>query len=234
MRTDEDLWGDAVELTKLAAEVPASVLKAAHDDPAIEGTVLKAGGAYRAPIYDGDEIVGFFTPRQEGEHWRLGPIYVQPESRGRGLAAAAVRSFMQGRVGRAEIDADNTSSQRLFEAAGFVPMGDGSWVKEASAKGHLATRLEQRAPQADPALVPAIEGYAADQDLDLGSTYHAALPGGAYLVLSPVGKGDRRKHVAKTVLAPEMKPPGRMLRGAPMKVPEGSMAVWAKDHGTSS
>jgi len=129
---DLEMRKQAAELTKLAQAIPAEVLQAAQDDPAIEGTVLKAGGAYRAPIYDGDDVVGFFTPREEGGTWRLGPIFVMPEHRGKSLAISAVREFMDGRPGRAEIDGDNEASQKLFEAAGFTK-GDGDeWVKEAS------------------------------------------------------------------------------------------------------
>ncbi len=128
----------AVELTKLAQAIPSDVLQAAQDDPAIEGTVLKAGGAYRAPIYSDDDVVGFFTPRQEGEVWRLGPVFVMPAHRGKGLASSAVRDFMEGRKGRAEIDEDNEASQRLFEAAGFMHDGSGGWVKEAGVRDLFA------------------------------------------------------------------------------------------------
>jgi superfamily II DNA or RNA helicase/RimJ/RimL family protein N-acetyltransferase len=159
---DHEMWDQAVELTKLAAAVPDEVLQAAQDDPAIKGTVLKAGGAYRAPIYADDDIVGFFTPRQEGEVWRLGPVFVMPSSRGKGLASSAVREFMDGRKGRAEIDGDNGASQRLFEASGFVHADGDEWVKEAGIRDWFRKYLPGRpepAPQRSAVIIKGNPAY---------------------------------------------------------------------------
>ena len=43
--------------------------------------------------------------------------------------------------------------------------------------------------------------------LKKGQTYHVHIPGRGYIVVGDVGD-KRKKHVAKTVLSPTMKPPG--------------------------
>ncbi len=101
---------------------------------------LLAGYAYpddeskaRLPIYDGENLVGFATPRQDKDGvWRMGAIFVLPEHRGRGLGRTAIASFMKGQRGRAFIEDDNIVSQRAYEAAGFKvvkadPKNKGSW-----------------------------------------------------------------------------------------------------------
>ena len=106
----------------------------ADSDPLLTGYVYPDDVTkVRLPIYEGENLRGFATPRQDKDGvWRMGAIYVLPEHRGRGLAGKAISSFMNERRGRAFIEDDNIASQRAHEAAGFKivkadPKNHGSW-----------------------------------------------------------------------------------------------------------
>lgn len=87
----------------------------------------------RLPIFKNEKLVGFATPREDKDGvWRMGAIYITPDFRGQGLAAATIRSFMQSRKGRAFIENENIASQRAYKAAGFVlkkidEKNEGAW-----------------------------------------------------------------------------------------------------------
>ncbi len=110
------------------------LLLRADSDPLLAGYVYPGDETKtRLPIYHGENLVGFATPRQDQDGvWRMGALFVLPEYRGRGLARTAIASFMKGRRGRAFIETDNDPSQKAYEAAGFKvvkvdPKNNGSW-----------------------------------------------------------------------------------------------------------
>jgi RimJ/RimL family protein N-acetyltransferase len=110
------------------------LLLTAEADPLLAGYVYPDDETKaRLPIYNGEKLIGFATPRQDkDEVWRMGAIYILPEHRGHGLGRNAIASFMKGRRGRAFIEDDNIASQRAYEAAGFKvvkadPKNHGSW-----------------------------------------------------------------------------------------------------------
>ena len=74
-------------------------------------------------IMDGSELIGFAMPRLESGFYRVGPIYVDPTQRGKGVATTFIKSFFASRNGRAYIDPANTPSRKSFKAAGFIQTG---------------------------------------------------------------------------------------------------------------
>lgn len=74
-------------------------------------------------IMEGTKLVGFAMPRLESGFYRVGPIYVDPRQRGKGIATAFIKSFFQSRDGRAYIDPTNLASRKSFSAAGFIQTG---------------------------------------------------------------------------------------------------------------
>ncbi len=109
-----------------AADEPrlARLLAQAEDNGYLTGYVLsRPKSTIRHVLYVGGVPVGFFTPRQEGQRWRVGAIYVLPEYRKRSIglsyAELALRSFIRGKEVLTLVDSDNVSAQRLFERLGF-------------------------------------------------------------------------------------------------------------------
>ncbi len=123
-----------------------------------------------------------------------------------------------------DLDALRALGDGQMKAAGVTRLAFADELEKIARAGHVIKRLNERAPGVDSALLPEIEAAANRQDLDPQRSYHAPLPGGAYVVLGPVGKKGDQRHVIKTVLSPEMRPPGRMLKGMPRTV--GTMADW--------
>jgi GNAT superfamily N-acetyltransferase len=81
------------------------------------------------------EVVGFAIPRKDPDgYWRTGPIYVQPKSRGKGVASRFIQSFFSDKKGRSWIDPKNTASIHAFKLTGFNRTGkvvkDGSGILE--------------------------------------------------------------------------------------------------------
>lgn len=74
-------------------------------------------------IMDGSTLIGFAMPRLESGFYRVGPIYVDPSQRGKGVATTFIKSFFASRSGRAYIDPANTPSRKSFSAAGFTQTG---------------------------------------------------------------------------------------------------------------
>lgn len=74
-------------------------------------------------IMDGPTLIGFAMPRLESGFYRVGPIYVDPTQRGKGVATTFIKSFYENRNGRAYIDPANTASRASFKAAGFTQTG---------------------------------------------------------------------------------------------------------------
>jgi RimJ/RimL family protein N-acetyltransferase len=116
-----------MKLIKVAQpeEVPSDILYQGDEHPEITGYVHPEQDLFRVPIKDGDQVVGFFTPRKDGDEWRVGAIFVLPEHRGKGLAGKAIKDFFSGDKlpAYAHVGLDNPSSQKAFERAGFIPEG---------------------------------------------------------------------------------------------------------------
>lgn len=100
-----------------------AMLKAASEDPFLGKLVYDRFGENNIYFRDGRTLVGFAMPRLEQGFYRVGPIYVDPAHRGKGIALAFVKDFYASRNGRAYIEAHNTSSIKLFTAAGFRKTG---------------------------------------------------------------------------------------------------------------
>ena len=96
--------------------IPDSLLREANSDHGTRGRVRR--GAHRVPILCDGEVVGFYTPHTaaSGER-RIGPIYVRPAWRGRGLVTGIYASIPGPML--ACIEEDNAASVRLHERAGF-------------------------------------------------------------------------------------------------------------------
>lgn len=98
--------------------VPEAILKAANRHPATYGHVRV--NALRYPILDGDRVVGFVTPRATHIGYRLGPIFVSEEARGRGLGRATVLLFRDRGLVACVPDV-SPASHAMHMACGFVP-----------------------------------------------------------------------------------------------------------------
>jgi RimJ/RimL family protein N-acetyltransferase len=88
---------------------------------ASEGWRVRPPELEKHPILsDRGDVVGFFCPHSAGRgRWRVGPIYVHPSHRGRGLAAQAY-SWADGVPLVAYTHVDNKASARVHEKLGFV------------------------------------------------------------------------------------------------------------------
>jgi hypothetical protein len=72
----------------------------------------------RVPLLCADETVGFYTPHFAANgRMRLGPIYVTPAFRGRGLVSTVYRSITVPMM--ATILDSHEDSRRLHERVGF-------------------------------------------------------------------------------------------------------------------
>ena len=73
---------------------------------------------------EGDEVVGFMTPRfqLESGFWRSGAIYIPPQHQGKGYASIMLKQFFNNPThlpARVWIADYNKSSQKAFSNAGF-------------------------------------------------------------------------------------------------------------------
>lgn len=100
----------------MSAEIPAEILAAANRDRGTRGRVKR--DAERVAIWCDGRIVDFYTPHTAatGER-RIGPVYVLPEFRGRGLVAEVYRNTRGPML--ACVEDGNIQSERLHERAGF-------------------------------------------------------------------------------------------------------------------
>ena len=100
----------------MSDEIPLEILRAANRDHGTRGRVKR--DAERVAIWCDGRIVGFYTPhRAASGEGRIGPVYVLPECRGRGLVTAVYRSIDGAML--ACIEDGNEESQRLHERARF-------------------------------------------------------------------------------------------------------------------
>ena len=97
--------------------IPEALLREAGKDPGLRGRVKRC--VRREPIVCDGKVVGFYTPHLAAcGRKRIGPIYVLPEYRGRGLVTSVYRSI-EGPM-MACILTIHEDSQRMHERAGFV------------------------------------------------------------------------------------------------------------------
>lgn len=101
-----------------SVEIPAHVVQAARKEPFIH---LRGKDLHlRVPIVLNGAVVGFCHPHETPHGYRLGPIFVLPEYRGRGLTRAAYEQHASGRHCVAYIHNGNVGSEKAHAAAGFV------------------------------------------------------------------------------------------------------------------
>lgn len=92
----------------------------AENDRELKGIELELKDGKYVGIYHEGELVGFATPRREGQvWWRTGAIYITPSKRRRGLASAWVKAFFENKKGVAYIRDGNIASEKTYLAAGF-------------------------------------------------------------------------------------------------------------------
>lgn len=102
------------------AVIPEALLRAANKDRGTRGRVRAVDAGRRVAIVCDGRVVGFYTPHEAANgDKRIGPVYVLPEYRGRGLVSAIYRSISGSMM--ACIEAWNVDSERLHERAGFRP-----------------------------------------------------------------------------------------------------------------
>ena len=105
-------------LRQVAGEVPAEIVRAAREVPALRGRVFLCSKRREALVCDG-KVVGFVTPHQTPQGWRHGPIFVLPGYRGKGLVKAYYDAHPE-RACVAFIPDGNVASRRVHLAAGFA------------------------------------------------------------------------------------------------------------------
>lgn len=75
---------------------------------------------FRQPILCDGVVVGFCHPHETPRGFRLGPIFVLPSHRGRGLTRWAYATYAAGKRCVAYIHDNNLRSENAHAAAGFV------------------------------------------------------------------------------------------------------------------
>jgi hypothetical protein len=98
--------------------IPLDLVRAARREESLRGRVHLCS-TRREPLLVDGQVVGFVTPRQVGDAWRHGPIYVAPGFRSRGLVAAYYASHPE-RICVAFVADSNRSSRSAHVAAGFA------------------------------------------------------------------------------------------------------------------
>jgi len=99
------------------AEIPDDIVRAAMKSPELKGRVFLCS-TRREPLVCDGKVVGFVTPHETASGWRHGPIYVDPEYRGKGLVEAYYARHPE-RLCVAFIRDDNTASLKMHLNAGF-------------------------------------------------------------------------------------------------------------------
>lgn len=99
-------------------------------EPSLRGRVILSSKR-REPLMCDGEVVGFVTPHQGKIGWRVGPIYVAPGYRGRGLVTAYYDDHPD-QAFVAFIPEGNRSSLTAHKRAGFMPWRKargGQWMR---------------------------------------------------------------------------------------------------------
>jgi GNAT superfamily N-acetyltransferase len=85
-----------------------------------QGTRREFGTDRGHQVYLEDGVaVGLVTPHTQGRWLRIGPIWVAPEHRGRGVGVRMIVHAVEGRACMAWIHRDNHASQAAYTRAGF-------------------------------------------------------------------------------------------------------------------
>jgi len=100
--------------------------------------------------------------------------------------------------------------ERITDILQALEDSDIRLVRARDKSPHVDLRMRERAPSAGRDLRK-LRRALRKKKLKRGQTYYAPVTGG-YAVIGDVGRRQRR-HVVKTVLSPEMKPPGLPLYG---------------------
>ena len=80
--------------------------------------LLTNKSGYHKPIYCDGVVAGFYTPHESPPGWnRIGPVYIDPAFRGRGLVVALYATLHGPHL--AFIEHGNVASERVHERAGF-------------------------------------------------------------------------------------------------------------------
>lgn len=101
--------------------IPLAILLEANRDPGLRGRVFPHDASIlRAPLVADGQVVGFYCPHvAKNGRMRLGPIYITPEYRQRGLMTE-VYEGLRGTPMMAAILDWNDGTRRLHEKVGFV------------------------------------------------------------------------------------------------------------------
>jgi GNAT superfamily N-acetyltransferase len=100
----------------MSEEIPTEVLQLARKDRWLKGYVK--ADAHREPVLLDGVVVGFYTPHIDRNGClQLGPVFVLPEHRGKGLVTAIYRAAPEPLVACVEIG--NVESERMVERAGL-------------------------------------------------------------------------------------------------------------------
>ena len=137
------------------------------------------------------------------------PVIVAPDRRGRPTVVDGLH-----RLSKAVQQGKKTLPAKVLTL--------GELKKEA---GHVEDRIAERAPGSTYE-VAKIQARIPSMNLRKGQTYHVPLKGGkGYVVIGDVGK----KHVVKTVLGPNMRPPGNRAKVA--RAPRDYKREYEQYHG---
>lgn len=120
---------------KVSGDVPEEIVRAAMKEPTLRGRVILRSTRRHPLICDG-KVVGFVTPHETKSGWRIGPIYVAPGYRRRGLVAAYYQA-QPGKAFVAFIADGNAASLSAHRAAGFVAWKKarhGQWLRREAVR----------------------------------------------------------------------------------------------------
>jgi hypothetical protein len=98
--------------------IPMTIIQEARKDPLIGPRVI-ISSTRREPLRYEGQIVGFVTPHETQSGWRLGPIFVLPAYRAKGLVQAYYAAHPH-KTFVAFIPDGCAASMRAHKLAGFV------------------------------------------------------------------------------------------------------------------
>lgn len=115
------------EIRPLAEEYRAEASRGSRDGRPWDAPVPQGGIFWRATDEDSGEALGYAAGTLRPSGLTVGPIYVRPDSRRRGVGAELINAI-QGWAGSTRVPvveisvgADNSHGQAFLEALGYVP-----------------------------------------------------------------------------------------------------------------
>lgn len=109
------------ELEKLGASnksLDAMISEAGKADPLM--SLSEKWKKIVKPIHHENSLVGFHAPYVGNDGYqRVGPLYIDPSYRGKGIAFNYIKEFLDGKKAKARIHEGNLASQKVFERTGF-------------------------------------------------------------------------------------------------------------------